>query len=81
MRKQIEVTLPDLFHLQPTLRETILTQIKKDRRATCAIISKKCNCSESSAKRNLELLKSEGLVKDLGLFKHPSGRIRVYEIV
>ena len=81
MKKQITVELNDLFHLQPTLRETILERIKKDKRTSPYLIAKICKCSESSAKRNLESLVSDGLVKDLGYFRIKNGKTRVYEIV
>ena len=80
MRKQVQVELNDLFNLQPTLKEVILQQIKKDKRTSPYIIAKICKCSESSAKRNLELLVSDGLVKDLGYFRIKNGKMRVYEI-
>ena len=80
MRKQVQVELNDLFHLQPTLKEIILQQIKKDKRTSSYLIAKICKCSESSARRNLEALVSDGLVKDLGYFRIKNGKTRVYEV-
>ena len=81
LKKQITVELNDLFHLQPTLKEVILAQIKKDKRTSPHLIAKLCKCSESSAKRNLELLVSDGLVKGLGYFRIKNGKTRVYEVI
>ena len=80
MKKQIEITLPDLFHLQQTLRETILAQIKKDKRTTQTITAQKCKCSLYAAKTNLEKLTESGLVKDLGFHMVNSRKTKVYEI-
>lgn len=81
MRKQIEVQIPDLFNLQPSIRETILEHIKKEKRTTQSITSKKCKCSIEGARRVLLRLVDEGLVRDLGLFMVNSRKSRVFEVV
>lgn len=80
MRKQVEIQIPDFTNLQPQVKTLILEHLKKDKRSSAHIMAKKCKCSQSTAKRNLELLVSEGNAKDLGFFKHGGNRIRVYEI-
>lgn len=80
MRKQVEIQINDLFHLKPTLKQTILEQIRKDKRTTSTITSKKCKCSLYAAKTNLERLVDEGMIKDLGVHMINNRINRVFEI-
>lgn len=81
MRKQVQVEVNDLFNLQPSLRETILAQLKKDGRTTQSITAKKCKCSLYGARSNLERLVSDGLAKDLGVHTVNSRNCKVYEAI
>lgn len=81
MRKEIQIEIPDLFNLQPTLKDSIYELLKKDKRITVDIIIKKLKCSHWGARSNLAKLISEGKIKGLGIFRISNRAQRVYEIV
>ena len=81
MKKQIEITLPDLFNLQKPVREQILEIIRKEKRVTTTITAQKCKCTTRAALDNLKILVNDGLVKDLGAFRIKGKTTKVYEII